>query len=672
MKIDLKNDYRPELDGLRAIAVTAVIINHINGNWLPSGYLGVDIFFVISGYVISSSIERRNSKNFWNFILGFYERRIKRLIPALIFLVIPISLLISLFAPDPRLSLRTGITSLFGFSNLYLLKQSTDYFGLVTELNVFAHTWSLGVEEQFYLVFPLLSWFSGFSSKKQNGSKYLFLVLSFLSIFSLFLFVGLYKTNESLAYFLMPTRFWEIAAGCILFLSLNKKILFKNHFFKISPDFILFLILLTFFLPINLSYFSNLVVVFLTLILIAKIGEKDLGYRLLTSGTLVSIGLISYSLYLWHWSILSISRWTIGIHWFTLPFQLILIYALAKISYELIEKPLRHKSWSLKNWETILKGLFGLIFSGLSIFFVDYKQGNLPAGSEGKLYLGKHTYLGDDASWRNEIESANIEMNGKKCHGDASYGSKQINNLLDNCKIISPNNKKNKTIAFLGDSHVLPLMNAQKLIYKNGFNVIHYSFSGCPFPYPRYGLKIKKCDQFNSKASQTLLNNLRENDYIVIYNYHLSHLGDKSLRDVRHNFYDENRNIPTSGEEKFEIYTEALIDFANQAKSKNIKIIFIGATMRNNLIRISSKEWFRPFPSNQWVYEEEKINANNLNNKLKERFQKTPNIVFVDPLKEMECCKNNEEFFRNFRDTDHLSDYGSDTLIKRIIPIIRD
>ena len=110
MKIDLKNDYRPELDGLRAIAVTAVIINHINGNWLPSGYLGVDIFFVISGYVISSSIERRNSKNFWNFILGFYERRIKRLIPALIFLVIPISLLISLFAPDPRLSLRTGIT----------------------------------------------------------------------------------------------------------------------------------------------------------------------------------------------------------------------------------------------------------------------------------------------------------------------------------------------------------------------------------------------------------------------------------------------------------------------------------------------------------------------------------------------------------------------------------
>ena len=85
-----------------------------------------------------------------------------------------------------------------------------------------------------------------------------------------------------------------------------------------------------------------------------------------------------------------------------------------------------------------------------------------------------------------------------------------------------------------------------------------------PFPYPRYGLKIKKCDQFNSKASQTLLNNLRENDYIVIYNYHLSHLGDKYLRDVRHNFYDENRNIPTSGEDKFKIYTEALIDLLIQ------------------------------------------------------------------------------------------------------------
>jgi len=382
--------------------------------------------------------------------------------------------------------------------------------------------------------------------------------------------------------------------------------------------------------------------------------------------------MISYSLYLWHWSILSISRWTIGIHWFTLPFQLLLIYVLSKISYELVEKPLRLKSWSLKSWKTILNGLLGLIFSGLSILFVDYKHGNLPAGAEGKLYLGKHTYLGDDVRWRNDIESATIDMNGKKCHGDAAYGTNQINFLLENCKIINPNNKKNKTVAFLGDSHVLAMMNSQKLIYENGFNIIHYSFSGCPFPYPKNGLKIKECDKFNSEVNQTLLSKLKENDYIIIYNYHLSHLGDKSLRDVRHNFYNENRKIPSSGDEKFRIYSEALIDFANQAQSKNIKIILIGATMRNNLIRISSKEWFRPFPSNQWVYDEETINVNNLNKKFKETFKKIDNIIFVDPLKEMECCKNNQEFFKNFRDTDHLSDYGSDTLIKRIIPILNN
>ena len=199
-----------------------------------------------------------------------------------------------------------------------------------------------------------------------------------------------------------------------MFLSLNKKILFKNHFFKISPDFILYLILLTFFLPINLSYFSNLVVVFLTLILIAKIGEKDLGYRLLTSGTLVSIGLISYSLYLWHWVYYLLADGQlefIGL----LTFQLILIYALAKISYELIEKPLRHKSWSLKNWETILKGLFGLIFLDY-LYSLSIINGKFTAGSR-RVYLGKNTYLGDDVSWRNEIESANSEMNGKSVMG---------------------------------------------------------------------------------------------------------------------------------------------------------------------------------------------------------------------------------------------------------------
>ena len=120
--------YRPEIDGLRAFAVVAVIINHFNKDILPGGYLGVDIFFVISGYVITSSLFGRPSKDFKDFISGFYERRIKRLVPALSVFVLITSIAICLFNPSPGLSLRTGLTSLFGLSNLFLFKQSTDYF----------------------------------------------------------------------------------------------------------------------------------------------------------------------------------------------------------------------------------------------------------------------------------------------------------------------------------------------------------------------------------------------------------------------------------------------------------------------------------------------------------------------------------------------------------------
>ena len=361
------NRYRPEIDGLRAFAVVAVIINHFNKNILPGGYLGVDIFFVISGYVITSSLLGRPSKDFKDFISGFYERRIKRLVPALSAFVLITSIAICLFNPSPDESLQTGVTSLFGISNLYLLKQSTDYFAQSTELNVFTHTWSLGVEEQFYILFPFLIWFSGFGRQTKHGARNLFLIVGALTIASIIGFLYLYPTNQSAAYFLMPSRFWEMAAGCLIFIGFQKKASIEQLLEHIPPLLVLALIVGVMYLPMSYAAASTTAVVALSSILIASLKKQTAAFKVFTHPRVVYIGLISYSLYLWHWGVLSISRWTIGIHWWSVPFQIALMLGLAIGSYRWVETPLRKKNWFGKRWKTLVIGGSSLLITALLI-----------------------------------------------------------------------------------------------------------------------------------------------------------------------------------------------------------------------------------------------------------------------------------------------------------------
>ncbi len=363
----IKNWYRPEIDGLRAFAVIAVIINHFNKEILPNGYLGVDIFFVISGFVITSSLYQRRSKSFKDFISGFYERRIKRLVPALSVFVLIISIAVCLFNRYPEDSLKTGLTSLFGLSNLYLINITTDYFAQSTELNVFTHTWSLGVEEQFYILFPFLIWFSGFGRQTKNGARNLFLIVGTLTIVSLIGFLYLYKTNQAAAYFSMPTRFWEIALGCLAFIEFQKKTFIKKLLEKIPPILVIALIIGIMYLPIYMATASTVSVVVLSVVLIASLKKGRSIFVFFTHPKIVYIGLISYSLYLWHWGVLSISRWTIGIHWWSVPFQVALIYFLANTSYQWIETPLRKGSWFGTRWKTLLVGIGVLITISLNL-----------------------------------------------------------------------------------------------------------------------------------------------------------------------------------------------------------------------------------------------------------------------------------------------------------------
>ena len=377
--------YRPEVDGLRAFAVIAVIINHFNQAALPGGYLGVDIFFVISGYVITSSLSGRPSEDFKDFISGFYERRVKRLVPALSLFVLIMSIAIALVNPKPGLSITTGLASLFGLSNLFLLSQATDYFAQSTELNIFTHTWSLGVEEQFYALFPFLIWFSGFGRQKRHGARNLFCAVGVLSIVSLIGFIHFYSVNQSAAYFLMPTRFWEMAAGCLIFIGFQQRRSIENILAKIPPFLILVLIVGVMYLPMSVAVESTVAVVALSAVLIASLKPKTAAFKAFTHPVIVYIGLISYSLYLWHWGVLSISRWTVGIHWWSVPFQVALMTALALGSYRWVEVPLRKGSWFGARWKTLVAGggillvlsggiiAFGKLFKG-ALFISRYSS----------------------------------------------------------------------------------------------------------------------------------------------------------------------------------------------------------------------------------------------------------------------------------------------------------
>ncbi|MBO8217710.1 acyltransferase family protein [Prochlorococcus marinus] len=663
----IKSKYRNEIDGLRAFAVIAVIINHFNKNILPGGYLGVDIFFVISGYVITSSLAWRKNKNFQDFLISFFERRIKRLIPALIPFTLITGVLICFFNPFPLITLRTGITSLFGLSNFYLLKQSTDYFAESTQFNAFTHTWSLDLEEQFYFLFPFLIWFSGFGKQSKNGIKNLFITIIFLIFLSLSSYIIISRLNPSAAYFLMPTRFWEMAAGCLTFLILKSNKKFTKKLTNLNPLIIFLLIVIVLSLPINFSVLATISIVFLTSLLICCLKRGSNIFNFFVNKKVLHIGKMSYSLYLWHWSVLCISRFSIGVHFWSVPFQLAIIYLISLASYKWIEEPFRNKVWSLYKWKTILKGILLLIFSGSFLFIFENPL-------KGKLYLGRDSLDNGNEitnNWRDNIYSVKKEINGKVCHGEKSYSEKDMLNIFEKCIIYNPQNKNGRTVAFVGDSHNLTLMKSQKLVFNEGNNLINYSFNGCPFPYPENGLKPKECDRYLKLATNKILKFLSKNDVVVIYNYHLSHLGDNSLRDVRHNLYDKNGNLPSEGEAKFQIYKNTLINFSKKADQKGIKIIFVGATMRNNLLKISSKEWFRPFPP-KYVLKEEKRNAINLNNKFKESLESIDNIKFIDPINEINCCRDIEEYNIYFRpgDTDHLSELGAETLMRKILYFI--
>ena len=339
--------YRPDIDGLRAISVIFVILFHADLLWIQGGFIGVDVFFVISGYLITRSIDKEMLGNVFSF-KAFYLRRIRRIIPVLVFvmLVITIPACLFLFANDLETFGRTALHTILSTNNFYLWIKGSNYFVGNTELMPLLHTWSLSVEEQFYFIWPPILLLL---HRYLNLKNRLYFIILFIVI-GLGLSVFLASFYPKVAYFLLPARLFELSLGAGLALFWDKiPELSRNKNNGISVVGLL-LILLPVFLLNGLSTFPGFNAFYpclgaVLLILSGKNSHtKGIVNRLLTIKPLVFIGLLSYSMYLWHWPIFSFIKY-VGLELTSdkLIVALTSTVLLSYFSWKFIEKPFRYR-----------------------------------------------------------------------------------------------------------------------------------------------------------------------------------------------------------------------------------------------------------------------------------------------------------------------------------------
>ncbi len=339
--------YRPDIDGIRAIAVLLVILYHANFSFITGGYIGVDVFFVLSGFLITLTIDREMNTDSFSF-KKFYLRRIRRIIPVLVFvmLVVTIPACLFLFSNNLETYSRTLIQTLLCSNNFYLWINNGDYFAENSDLMPFLHTWSLSVEEQFYFLWPLLLLFL---HKKLSLQKRLVFMSLFL-ILGITLSVYLVHTNPTMAYFLLPARIFELTIGACLAMYWERLPSFSKPKNSIISLVGLSLILIPAVVLNKSSLFPGLNAFWpclgTTLLIFTGKNSKNQGIvnQLLQNKLLVFTGLLSYSLYLWHWPVFVFIKYLgINLDGIIRICSLIFIFILSYFSWRFVEQPFRVK-----------------------------------------------------------------------------------------------------------------------------------------------------------------------------------------------------------------------------------------------------------------------------------------------------------------------------------------
>jgi peptidoglycan/LPS O-acetylase OafA/YrhL len=490
--------YRPDIDGLRAVAVLPVVLFHAHVVGFGGGYVGVDIFFVISGYLISLILLRSLDRDAFR-ITTFYERRIRRILPALAAMAL-VATAAAIWLLPPRELQAFGrslqATALF-YSNFHFATL-TGYFDAPASTRPLLHTWSLGVEEQFYIVWPIALYLA---YRLKLGRKTLIILVSLLLVASLSIAEWKSDGPSSARYFFLPqSRAWELMIGALLALGAFPQILSKwQRDVAGLAGLAMIAVAVTLFsesTPFP-SVWALVPCGGAALVIWAGASGDNIASRILSMPPLVFVGLISYSLYLWHWPVFVFA----GIYaqrTLTLPeaFALIaLSLVLATLSWKLIEQPFRRRREGGASPKPYLIGgvcaIVAMAAVGLGL--------NASAGLPGRL---------DAQTLRFEQASRAINPLRKQCHTEGD-----VPRPAAFCTV-PPSKDRNYDILVWGDSHADAFFPAIRIVAeRSGLSARQASKSGCPpllgadrVDRRRDTASVHNCKQYN----QAMLDQLRE------------------------------------------------------------------------------------------------------------------------------------------------------------------
>lgn len=572
--------YRPDIDGLRAVAVLAVVAFHAFPSWVGGGFIGVDVFFVISGYLISTIIFENLNRGTFSFV-EFYARRIKRIFPALILV------LIACFAfgwftllADEYKQLGKHIAAGAGFISNFILLNESGYFDNSAETKPLLHLWSLGIEEQFYIVWPLFLWFAW------KGKFNLLTVTIVVTITTFVLNIKGIKQDMVATFYSPQTRFWELLSGSLLaWVTLYKKNTLSNIKHKIDFwlsriiyrekqeadgktlanvfSFVGLFLLLYGFWQINkeLSFPGKwaLVPVLGTILIITAGSKAWVNHTILSNKVAVWFGLISFPLYLWHWPLLSFAR-IVGSEVPSRNLRIaavVLSIVLAWLTYKLVEHPLRFGKYS-KVKVTVLLVLMTIVgFAGYNAFSRD----GLSFRSFNKNFISYS-------------ESIKIPNRAKECF-EIPYAYKKNGDWFCNLgRVDFPV----KYFSY-GDSHALSLIPAlEEFAIENKLRIQFTGTSGCPSVLGiqsirgESGFEMYNCKELNER----IFNHVKSSGIksVILANRWTYYTGSLS-RPAEFNAITRNLSSPIDKTSSTKDLLWAIQNTVSRYSSIGVKVVFI-------------------------------------------------------------------------------------------------